>query len=189
MPIECLGLRTFPLKGSTAASYRSWDSTESVPRGNPRGASDTGIIAALTGTLDTELSRPGSVDPNIARATARSIEQAGIRPAGRDRRVGDYLLGALLGEGDGWQDFVAKHASLGVARRVRVYPYARAASPDERERLGRMAMREFRVLEGIDDSGFSGCSTSAKRNLARRLYSNFLRRSDSTASYEKSYRT
>lgn len=122
-------------------------------RGNPRGASDTGIIAALKGTLDTELGRPGSVDSNIARATARSIEQAGIRPAGRDRRVGDYLLGALLGEGDGWQDFVAKHASLGVARRVRVYPYARAASPDERERLGRMAMREFRVLEGIDHPG------------------------------------
>ncbi len=122
-------------------------------RGNPRGASDTGIIAALTGTLDTELGRPGSVDSNIARATARSIEQAGIRPAGRDRRVGDYLLGALLGEGDGWQDFVAKHASLGVARRVRVYPYSRAASPDERERLGRMAMREFRVLEGIDHPG------------------------------------
>ena len=67
--------------------------------------------------------------------------------------MGDYLLGALLGEGDGWQDFVAKHASLGVARRVRVYPYARAASPDERERLGRMAMREFRVLEGIDRPG------------------------------------
>ena len=122
-------------------------------RGNPRGVSDAGIIAALTGTLDPELGRPGSVDSNIARATARSIEQAGIRPAGRDRRVGDYLLGALLGEGDGWQDFLAKHASLGVARRVRVYPYARAASPDERERLGRMAMREFRVLEGIDHPG------------------------------------
>lgn len=122
-------------------------------RGNPRGPSDTGIIAALTGTLDLELGRPRSVDSNIARATARAIEQAGIRPAGRDRRVGDYLLGALLGEGDGWQDFLAKHASLGVARRIRVYPYARAASPDERERLGRMAMREFRVLEGIDHPG------------------------------------
>ena len=57
------------------------------------------------------------------------------RPAGRDRRGGDYLLGPLLGEGEGWQDFIAKHASLGVTRRVRVYPYARAASPDERERL------------------------------------------------------
>jgi serine/threonine protein kinase len=122
-------------------------------RGNPIGTPATGIIAALTGTSVTELGRPGSVDANIARATAKAIDQAGIRPAGRDRRVGDYLLGALLGEGDGWQDFVAKHASLGVARRVRVYPYARAASPDVRERLGRMAMREFRVLEGIDHPG------------------------------------
>ena len=122
-------------------------------RGNPRSSSDSGIIAALTGALDTELGRPGSVDANIARATTRAIEKAGIRPAGRDRRVGDYLLGSLLGEGDGWQDFAAKHASLGVARRVRVYPYARAASPDERERLGRMAMREFRVLEGTDHPG------------------------------------
>ncbi|RWO03900.1 MAG: BREX system serine/threonine kinase PglW [Mesorhizobium sp.] len=122
-------------------------------RGNPRSSSDSGIIAALTGALDTELGRPASVDANIARTTTRAIEQAGIRPAGRDRRVGDYLLGSLLGEGEGWQDFVARHASLGVARRVRVYPYARAASPDERERLGRMAMREFRVLEGIDHPG------------------------------------
>ena len=122
-------------------------------RGNPRSSTDNGIVAALTGALDTELGRPASIDANVARATARAMEQAGIRPAGRDRRVGDYLLGALLGEGDGWQDFVAKHASLGVARRVRVYPYARAASPDERERLGRMAIREFCVLEGIDHPG------------------------------------
>lgn len=122
-------------------------------QGKPRSPSDTGIIAALTGALGTELGRPGSVDANIARATTKAIDQAGIRPAGRDRRVGDYLLGSLLGEGEGWQDFIAKHASLGVTRRVRVYPYARAASPDERERLGRMAMREFRVLEGIDHPG------------------------------------
>lgn len=122
-------------------------------RGNPRSSSDNGIIAALTGMVGSELGRPGTVDANIARATAKAIEQAGIRPAGRDRRVGDYLLGSLLGEGEGWQDFIAKHASLGVTRRIRVYPYARAASPDERERLGRMAMREFRVLEGIDHPG------------------------------------
>jgi serine/threonine protein kinase len=59
----------------------------------------------------------------------------------------------LLGEGEGWQNFAAKHVSLGVARRVRLYPFARAASPEERDRLGRMAIREFRVLEGIEHSG------------------------------------
>jgi hypothetical protein len=93
------------------------------------------------------------VDANIARATATAIEQAGIRPAGRDRRIGDYTLGQLLGEGDGWQDFAAKHASLSVARRVRLYPFARAASPEERKRLGRMAIREFRVLQGVEHPG------------------------------------
>jgi hypothetical protein len=62
-------------------------------RGNPRSSSDTGIIAALTGALDTELGRPGSVDANIARATTRAIEKAGIRPAGRDRRVQSQRAG------------------------------------------------------------------------------------------------
>jgi serine/threonine protein kinase len=117
--------------------------------GKPR----RGIIAALTGTAGAELGRRGSVDSNVARATQRAVEQAGIRPRLHSRRVGDYELGAPLGEGDGWQDFLAKHVSLGVARRVRVYPFARAASPEERKRLGRMAAREFRVLEGIDHPG------------------------------------
>jgi hypothetical protein len=35
----------------------------------------------------------------------------------------------------------AKHVSLGVARRVRVYPFARAASPEERKRLGGLLKR------------------------------------------------
>jgi serine/threonine protein kinase len=122
-------------------------------RGDPRSASDRGIIAALTGTSGAELGRRGSVDSNVARATQRAVEQAGIRPRLRSRRVGDYELGAPLAEGGGWQDFLAKHVSLGVARRVRVYPFARAASPEERKRLGRMAAREFRVLEGIDHPG------------------------------------
>jgi hypothetical protein len=122
-------------------------------RGDPRSPSDRGIIGALTGISGAELGRRGSVDSSVARATQRAVEQAGIRPRLHSRRVGDYELGAQLGEGEGWQDFLAKHVSLGVARRVRVYPFARAASPEERKRLGRMAAREFRVLEGIDHPG------------------------------------
>lgn len=121
--------------------------------GNPGSPDDDGIVAALTGSADIGFGRTGTVDAGLSRVTANALEQAGIRPAGRSRRVGDYTLERLLGEGDGWQDFEAKHASLGVARRVRVYPYARAASPEERERLGRMAAREFRVLEGIEHPG------------------------------------
>jgi Nuclease-related domain len=77
-------------------------------RGDPRSASDRGIIAALTGTSGAELGRRGSVDSNVARATQRAVEQAGVRPRLRSRRVGDYELGAPLAEGDGWQDFLAQ---------------------------------------------------------------------------------
>ena len=48
-------------------------------RGSPRGSIDDGIVAALTGTHEFDLGRPGSVDMNLMRATARAIEQAGIR--------------------------------------------------------------------------------------------------------------
>jgi serine/threonine protein kinase len=122
-------------------------------RGNPAAAADTGIIDALLRADELGLGRRGVVDGNIARATATALEQAGVRAAKRGRRIGDYELGQLLGEGEGWQDFAAKHASTGVARRVRIYPYARAALPESRDRLARTAQREFRVLEGVDHPG------------------------------------
>jgi hypothetical protein len=122
-------------------------------RGNPAAAADNGIIDALLRADELGLGRRGVVDGNIARATAAALEQAGVRATKRGRRIGDYELGQLLGEGEGWQDFAAKHTSTGVARRVRIYPYARAASPESRDRLARTAQREFRVLEGVDHPG------------------------------------
>ena len=122
-------------------------------RGNPGAASDAGIIDAMLRADELGLGRRGFVDGNIARATSAALEQAGVRTAKRARRIGDYELGQLLGEGQGWQDFAAKHVSTGVARRVRIYPYARAASPDSRDRLARTAQREFKVLEGADHPG------------------------------------
>jgi hypothetical protein len=95
-------------------------------------------------------------EPTTFRAWVRAIEQAGIRTPGRGRRVGDYELGAVLGEGDNWQDFAARHTTTAVDRRVRVYPYARAATPEARDRLARTALREFRVLEGLSTPAFSG---------------------------------
>lgn len=122
-------------------------------RGNPAAAADDGIIDALLRADEIGMGRRGVVDGNIARATATALEQAGVRAAKRTRRIGDYELGQLLGEGEGWQDFAAKHVSTGVARRVRIYPYARAASPESRDRLARTAQREFKVLEGVDHPG------------------------------------
>lgn len=121
--------------------------------GRPGQLDDDGVIGTLLRADDLGLGRRGPLDPAATRAVLRAIEQAGIRAPGRGRRVGDYELGQLLGEGENWQDFVAKHTATGVARRVRVYPYARAATPEARDRLARTAKREASVLEGVEHPG------------------------------------
>ncbi len=122
-------------------------------RGSPGAASDSGIIDALLRADELGFGRRGFVNSNIARATSAALEQAGVRAAKRARRISDYELGQLLGEGEGWQDFAAKHVSTSVARRVRIYPYLREASPESRDRLARAAQREFKVLEGVEHPG------------------------------------
>ncbi len=124
-----------------------------VLRGHPGQSEDIGIIGTLLHAEDLGLGRRGTVDANAARGILQAIKQAGIRPPGRGRRVGDYELGQLLTEGENWQDFIAKHAATGAARRVRIYPLARAATPDDRNRLARTARREFGVLEGVEHPG------------------------------------
>ncbi len=122
-------------------------------RGNPGTTEDSGIIGCLLRAEELGLGRRGPVDAAAARGICRAIEQAGIRPPGRGRRVGDYELEKLLTEGENWQDFAARHVATAVFRRVRIYPYARAASPEARDRLARTAQREFRVLEGVEHPG------------------------------------
>ena len=124
-----------------------------VLRGVPGSPHDEGVIGTLIRAADYGLGRRGTPDPATTRAWVRAIEQAGVRAPGRGRRVGDYELGQLLGEGENWQDFAARHASTGVGRRVRVYPYARAATAEARDRLARTAQREFRVMEGVEHAG------------------------------------
>jgi len=122
-------------------------------RGKPDRPDDDGIVGTLLRADDLGLGRRGPIDQASIRAVLRAIEQAGIRAPGRGRRVSDYELGQLLGEGENWQDFAARHAATGVARRVRIYPYARAATPEARERLARTAKREASILEGVEHPG------------------------------------
>lgn len=44
---------------------------------------------------------PGPVNPMQTRMLARAMVEAGIRPSNKHRRVGEYQLGAVIGEGDG----------------------------------------------------------------------------------------
>ena len=122
-------------------------------RGRPGDPDDAGIIGTLLHADELGLGRRGPLDLAATRVVLRAIEQAGIRVPGRGRRVGDYELGQLLGEGENWQDFAARHTATGVACRVRVYPYARAATPEARDRLARTAKREASILEGVEHAG------------------------------------
>jgi serine/threonine protein kinase len=115
-----------------------------------------GILAAL---INREA--PG-IDPNprdyidikVAKALARAMEQAGIRPSQRSRRAGDYILGDLIADGPGYQDRLAKHASIdNVFCRVRQYTVAQASTEEHRNHLKRAAAREFQIIQTLDHHG------------------------------------
>ena len=115
-----------------------------------------GIIAALLNRecqgVDPDLR--STIDTPVAKALSRAMEQAGIRPSQRARRVGDYVLGELLADGVGYQDWLAKHASFeNVYCRVRQYTLAQASSEEERQRLRRAAAREFQIIQSLDHPG------------------------------------
>jgi serine/threonine protein kinase len=121
-------------------------------RGRPGHLEDDGIAAALAnGTIP---GRTPWIDGGLARTIQKALKEAGVRPSNKHRTVGDYTLGHLLEDGEGFQDWHAQHVSLpNVFRRIRIYSVAKAASPAARETLVRHARREFEVLEGIDHPG------------------------------------
>lgn len=127
-----------------------------VLRDRPATASEAarpGIVALLTGTGPDDPRRGGRprLDRPAAKAIARALEEAGIRPTQAARRVGDFLLDEILYYGPNYQDWAAHHATLEkVRRRVRIYPSAMAAGAGERSAIERAARREFELLEPID---------------------------------------
>ena len=112
-----------------------------------------GIIAALTrhsaGTpVRTRPDRP------MAKALSRAMQEAGIRPSQRARRVGDYRLDELSLEGPNYQDWTAHHAAIDSERaRVRIYAVSRSASDDERAACQRAARREYEILRDVRHEG------------------------------------
>jgi serine/threonine protein kinase len=92
--------------------------------------------------------------PPQARAIARGLTEAGIRPSNKHRQVGDYRLGKLLAEGEGFQDWEAStSASTRCTAACASTPVATASSPEIRATRVRQARREFEILEGIDHPG------------------------------------
>ena len=121
-------------------------------RGQPGSLSDDGIISALINGINANPSH--NVDSQQARAIARGLAEAGIRPSNKHRQVGDYKLIKLIAEGAGFQDWQSQHVSIeSIQRRVRIYTVANASSPEARATRVRQARREFEVLEGISHPG------------------------------------
>lgn len=121
-------------------------------QGRPGSVDDDGIVGALANGIANR--GASAVDAQQARAIARGLNEAGIRPSNKHRQVGDYKLGKLLAEGEGFQDWEAQHVSIEtVHRRVRIYTVATASSPEARATRVRQARREFEVLEGVDHPG------------------------------------
>jgi len=136
--------------------------------GRPGYSDDDGIVGALANGIANRGAT--TVDAQQARAIARGLNEAGIRPSNKHRQVGDYKLGKLLSEGEGFQDWEAQHVSIGtVHRRVRIYTVATASNPEARATRVRQARREFEVLEGIDHPGILKVKDYKKTELGPAL--------------------
>jgi serine/threonine protein kinase len=115
-----------------------------------------GIMAAIQRRACPGLptNAKGTCDRPTAKIMAQALEQAGVRPSHRTRRVSDYVLGQLIDEGPGYQDWNATHTSLeNTNRRVRIYNMASGASEEERETIDRAAKREAELLEVLQHPG------------------------------------
>ncbi len=96
----------------------------------------------------------GTHDRPTAKMVAQAMEQAGIRPSQRSRKVSDYDLDQLINEGPGYQDWQATHSTLkNVRRRVRIYNVRTGATSDERQTIERAARREAELLETLQHPG------------------------------------
>jgi serine/threonine protein kinase len=115
-----------------------------------------GILAAIMRRECSGLeSQPKGVhDRPTARIISQAMDQAGIRPSQRHRKVSDYLLEQVVGEGAGYQDWLATHVRLqDVKRRVRLYHVRTESSKEDRDKLERAAQREFQLLETLQHPG------------------------------------
>jgi serine/threonine protein kinase len=115
-----------------------------------------GILAAVMRRdcpgLDS--SARGTHGKPMAKVISQAMEQAGIRPSQRHRKVSDYVLEELVGEGPGYQDWQAVHATVAESkRRVRLYLVRSGATAEERKMIERAARREYLLLDMLQHPG------------------------------------
>lgn len=115
-----------------------------------------GIMAAIKRRecLGLEPTPKDTHDRPMAKMISQAMEQAGIRPSQRHRKVSDYVLNQIIAEGPGYQDWQATHSQVSESiRRVRLYLVRAGATADERQTNQRAALREFQLLETLQHPG------------------------------------
>lgn len=116
-----------------------------------------GILAALMrreGCPGLDHASKGTHDRPTAKLVSQAMEQAGIRPSQRHRKVNGYVLEQLIGEGPGYQDWRASHTQVPESkRRVRLYLVRAGTTVEDRRIVERAALREFQLLETLSHPG------------------------------------
>ena len=106
----------------------------------------------------------------MAKLVGQAMEQAGIRPSQRVRKVSDYVLNQLIDEGPGYQDWHATHSQIeSIRRRVRLYLASPAMPTEERAQFYRAAAREFQILESLQHPGILRCFNFTEHELGAAL--------------------
>ncbi|MBX6314303.1 MAG: protein kinase, partial [Isosphaeraceae bacterium] len=111
-----------------------------------------GILAAIMRRecVGLEHQPKGTHDRPTAKMVSQAMDQIGIRASQRHRKVSDYELEQIIGDGPGYQDWLATHVRLKDSkRRVRLYHVRTESSAEEREKIERAALREFQILETL----------------------------------------
>ncbi|MDA8564150.1 BREX system serine/threonine kinase PglW, partial [Mariniblastus sp.] len=113
-----------------------------------------GILAAIK-HCDGIGARPANnINKPFAKSFSQAIDQAGIRPSQKSRKVSDFVLQDLIMEGPSFQDWAAQHVKLEeVKRRIRIYQVRQGSTPEERSTIERAALREFQLLETLQHPG------------------------------------
>ncbi len=96
----------------------------------------SGIIAAILrrDCPGLEANPRENHDKPMAKVMSQAMEQAGIRPSQRHRKVSDYVLEHVIGEGPGYQDWQASHSQVKESkRRVRLYLVRSGMSAEDRK--------------------------------------------------------
>ena len=114
------------------------------------------VLRAFThGDYPGSEGRPGPlrvVDKPVMRKTIQALQAMGLKASKAALAVAELEVGAVVGEGPGWQDRIARNRAMeGLERRVRFYLVPRGTSAEQLTRLTRAARREASVLTALGD--------------------------------------